>query len=202
MEKTRLFAATSNAGKVREFALAGAELSAYDIAPLPNFRELPTVEETGETFEANARIKAMHYSGFTDELVFAEDSGLSVDALGGAPGVYSARFSGAGASDAGNNQLLLERLRGVANRSARFVCVIALARQGRVLATFEGSVEGEILEEPRGANGFGYDPLFYHPPSGCTTAELAPSAKLAISHRGRAFRALTAWLNGQRETVA
>lgn len=201
MEKTRLFAATSNAGKVREFALAGTELSGCEIAPLPNFRELPTVEETGATFEDNARIKAVHYSGFTNDLVFAEDSGLSVDALGGAPGVYSARFSGIGASDAENNALLLERLRGVSNRSARFVCVIALARQGRVLATFEESVEGEILEEPRGANGFGYDPLFYHPPSGCTTAELAPSAKLAISHRGRAIRALAAWLNGQHETV-
>lgn len=193
----RLFAATSNSGKMREFTLAGAELSDFEIAPLPGFRELPTVEETGATFEENARIKAIHYSGFTGELVFAEDSGLVVDALGGAPGVYSARFAGAGATDGANNRLLLERLRGVENRAARFVCVIALARQGKVLATFEGSQEGSILHEARGANGFGYDPLFYYPPAGRTTAELDASEKFAVSHRGQAFRALLRWLGRQ-----
>lgn len=193
----RLFAATSNAGKMREFTLASAELSDFEIAPLPGFRELPTVEETGATFEENARIKAIHYSGFTGELVFAEDSGLVVDALGGAPGVYSARFAGAGATDAANNRLLLERLRGVEDRTARFVCVIALARQGKVLATFEGSQEGNILHEARGANGFGYDPLFYYPPAGRTTAELDASGKFAVSHRGQAFRALLQWLGRQ-----
>lgn len=196
----RLFAATSNAGKMREFALAGAGFADFEIAALPGFREFPTVEETGDTFEENACIKAIHYSGFTSELLFAEDSGLAVDALGGAPGVYSARFAGVGASDAANNQLLLDRLRGMEERTARFVCVIALARQGKVLATFEGSVEGRILHEARGTNGFGYDPLFFHSPSGCTTAELEASAKFAISHRGQAFRALLTWVHDHIET--
>ncbi len=195
----RLFAATSNAGKMREFLLASDAIPGCEIAPLPRFRELPTVEETGTTFEENARIKAVHYSGFTGELVFAEDSGLVVDALAGAPGVYSARFAGTGASDAANNHLLLERLRDVSDRRARFICTIALARQGEVLATFVGSLEGSILLEERGENGFGYDPLFFHAPSGRTTAELTPQEKLSISHRGQAFRALLRWLAGQRE---
>ncbi|MCC6264217.1 MAG: RdgB/HAM1 family non-canonical purine NTP pyrophosphatase [Bryobacterales bacterium] len=190
-----LFAATSNSGKMREFALAAADLPDCEIAPLPGFRELPAVEESGTTFEENARIKAVHYSGFTGELVFAEDSGLVVDALDGAPGVYSARFAGGGASDAANNHLLLERLRGAEDRTAHFECVIALARQGNVLATFEGSMEGSILHEPRGTSGFGYDPLFFHAPCGRTTAELTAAEKFPISHRGQAFRALLRWLN-------
>lgn len=191
----RLAAATSNAGKLREFVLAAREFASLEIEALPGFRELPAVEETGATFEENARIKAIHYSSFTEDLLFAEDSGLVVDALGGAPGVYSARFSGASATDASNNQLLLDRLRGVADRTARFVCVIALARGGSVIQTFEGSVEGAILEEARGGNGFGYDPLFFYPPSNRTTAELNAVEKLEISHRGKALRSLFAWVS-------
>lgn len=191
----RVFAATSNAGKLREFALAAASYPELEIAALPGFVGIPAAEETGATFEENARLKALHYGAHTDELVFAEDSGLEVTALGGAPGVYSARYAGEGATDAANNALLLKRLAGAADRSARFVCVIALARRGQVLATFEGFVEGEIAELPSGTNGFGYDPLFFHPASGCTTAQLAPEAKLAISHRGAAFRQMLVWLH-------
>ena len=111
-------------------------------------------------------------------------------ALGGAPGVYSARFAGPGATDDANNQLLLDRLRGVRGRSARFICVTALADGGRLLQTFRGEVEGQILEEPRGTHGFGYDPLFYYPPFGCSFGEAAPQRKLTVSHRGAALRAL------------
>lgn len=192
----RILVATSNQGKLREFQIAVQQSGASDVefAPLPNFRSLPTVEETGSTFEENACIKAIHYSGFTEDLLLAEDSGLVVDALGGAPGVYSARFAGPNADDEANNHLLLERLNGVENRVARFVCVIAVARRREVIATFEGTVEGRILHAPQGTHGFGYDPLFFYPPSGCSTAELDPETKLSISHRGKAFASMLAWL--------
>lgn len=160
----RVFAATSNAGKLREFALAAQAFPELEIAPLPSFREIVPAEETGLSFEENARLKALYYGAYSDELVFAEDSGLEVAALGGAPGVYSARYAGEGATDAANNSLLLERLAGAVDRSARFVCVIALARRGEVLATFEGFVEGVIADASQGEHGFGYDPLFFHPP--------------------------------------
>jgi XTP/dITP diphosphohydrolase len=191
----RVFAATSNAGKLREFALAAQAFAELEIAPLPGFREIVPAEETGLTFEENARLKALYYGAYSDDLVFAEDSGLEVAALGGVPGVYSARYAGDGATDAANNALLLEQLASAVDRSARFVCVTALARRGEVLATFEGFVEGVIADAPQGEHGFGYDPLFFHPPSGCTTAQLSPEAKLAISHRGAAFRQMLLWLH-------
>jgi XTP/dITP diphosphohydrolase len=136
-------------------------------------------------------LKAEQYSLLCDLPVLADDSGLEVDALGGAPGVRSARYGGPGLDSAGRNRKLLQALRGVAEaeRTARFRCVLALARAGRTLATFEGVVEGRILDEPRGENGFGYDPLFFHPPSGCTTAELSTARKRLISHRGKAIEA-------------
>jgi XTP/dITP diphosphohydrolase len=192
----RILVATSNQGKLREFQIAAQRSGLSDVAfaPLPDFRSLPTVEETGSTFEENACIKAVHYSGFTEDLLLAEDSGLVVDALGGAPGVYSARFAGPNADDEANNHLLLERLNGVENRVARFVCVIAVARRRELIATFEGTVEGRILHAPQGTHGFGYDPLFFYPPSGCSTAELDPETKLSISHRGKAFASMLAWL--------
>lgn len=192
----RILVATSNQGKLREFQIAAQKSGASDVefAPLPDFRSLPTVEETGSTFAENAGIKAIHYSGFTEDLLFAEDSGLVVDALGGAPGVYSARFAGPNADDEANNRLLLERLHGVEDRAARFVCVIAVARRRELIATFEGAVEGRILHAPQGTHGFGYDPLFFHPPSGCSTAELDPETKLSISHRGKAFASMLSWL--------
>jgi XTP/dITP diphosphohydrolase len=184
-----VYCATGNPGKLREFRLAAAQ-SGIRIETLPGLAVLPPCEETGATFEANAILKAEYYGAHTPGLLFADDSGLEVDALAGAPGVYSARFAGPGATDEANNRLLLDSLRGVPNRSARFVCVIALADGGRALRTFRGTVEGRILEEPRGPHGFGYDPLFYYPPFGCSFGEAAPERKLAVSHRGAALRAL------------
>jgi len=152
--------------------------------------QIPAPDETGRTFLENAIAKAIYYSRFAAGAVFADDSGLVVDALGGTPGVDSAHYAGPGATDEANNRLLLERLRGVKDRAARFVSVIALAEDGRLIRTFEGVVEGWILEAPRGSNGFGYDPLFYYPPYARTLAEVSPEEKLAVSHRGKALRAM------------
>jgi XTP/dITP diphosphohydrolase len=184
-----VYCATGNTGKLKEFQLA-AQGTGIDVELLPGFRSLPECEEDGATFAENAAIKARHYGPHAAGLLFADDSGLMVDALDGAPGVRSARFAGPGANDQRNNRLLLERLRGVRDRTARFVCVIALAQGGEVRGLFEGSVEGVILEEPSGAGGFGYDPLFYYPPFGCTFGEASEERKLAVSHRGQAFAAL------------
>jgi XTP/dITP diphosphohydrolase len=181
-----VYCATGNTGKLKEFQLA-AQGTGIDVELLPGFRSLPECEEDGATFAENAAIKAKHYAPHANGLIFADDSGLVVDALNGAPGVHSARFSGPGANDQRNNHLLLERLHGVRHRTARFVCVIALAQGGDVRGLFEGSVEGVILEEPSGAGGFGYDPLFYYPPFGCTFGEASEERKLAVSHRGQAF---------------
>jgi XTP/dITP diphosphohydrolase len=185
----RLLCATGNAGKLREFRMAAGE-AAFEIDLLPNYRLIAPAVEDGSTFEENAIKKALHYSPYAQGLLFADDSGLEVEALGGAPGVYSARFSGAEATDESNNRLLLEKLRGVSNRGARFVCAIALAEGDRVLGVWRGSVAGEILDEPRGAGGFGYDPLFYCPAFGCTFGEATAAQKLSLSHRGQAFRAM------------
>jgi XTP/dITP diphosphohydrolase len=187
-----LYACSTNAGKLREFALAAREsgIDRLAIEPLPELRRIPAPAEDGATFEENARLKAAYYSAFTREPVFADDSGIEVDALGGAPGVYSARYAGVGAADAQNNALLLRNLEDATNRTARFVCAIALARDGQVLETLRGSVEGEILHAPRGEGGFGYDPLFFYPPRACSFAELSAQEKFAVSHRGNALRAL------------
>ena len=160
------------------------------IEPLPDFDRIPPCLEDGNTFEENAVRKALHYGRYAPGLLFADDSGLEVDALGGAPGVYSARFAGPGAADEQNNRLLLERLRGAENRAARFICVIALVEHGGVRGIFRGAVEGTVAGEPRGPNGFGYDPLFYYPPFGCTFGELAAERKFSVSHRGQAFRSM------------
>jgi len=184
-----VYCATGNPGKLREFRLAAGQ-GGIQVDTVPGFADLPPCAETGTTFEVNAILKAEYYGRLAPGLLFADDSGLEVDALGGAPGVYSARFAGPDATDPANNQLLLERMRGVDGRSARFVCVIALVDGGRLLRTFRGAVEGAILEEPRGPHGFGYDPLFYYPPFGCSFGEAAPERKLTVSHRGAALRAL------------
>jgi XTP/dITP diphosphohydrolase len=194
----RIYCATGNMGKLREFRLAG-ELLGIDIEPLPDLKSIPAPEETGATFEDNARLKAVYYSRFAPGPLFADDSGLEVDALGGEPGVYSARYAGAHArldanQDQANNSLLLERLGDRPNRNGRFVCVIALAEGGEVGQTFRGEVEGEILHEARGAGGFGYDPLFYYPPFGCSFGEVDGAKKFDVSHRGKALRALLSWL--------
>jgi XTP/dITP diphosphohydrolase len=190
---TILYCATGNAGKLREFRKA-ADSARIAIELLPGFKQLPAAVEDGATFEENAIRKALHYSPYAAGLLFADDSGLEVEALGGAPGVYSARFSGPHATDDSNNRLLLEKLRGVANRRARFVCAIALVEGERVIGVYHGSVEGTILEEPRGAGGFGYDPLFYCPEFGCTFGEATEEQKLSLSHRGQAARAMLAAL--------
>ena len=191
----RLLVATLNPGKVREFA-AGLIPAGIEVHGLDSIEHLPQIEETGATFEANARLKAEGYSLHTELPVLADDSGLEVDALGGVPGVLSARYGGESLDDSDRNRKLLEALEGVApeQRSARFRCILAVARSGETLATFEGVVEGRILDEPRGHNGFGYDPLFFHPESGCTTAELTTDAKQRVSHRGQAIAALLAAL--------
>jgi XTP/dITP diphosphohydrolase len=187
-----IYACSKNAGKVREFALAAQELgeAKISIEPLPGIGHIPAPEETGTTFEDNARLKATYYSQFTTDLVLADDSGLAVDALNGAPGVLSARYAGPDATDEQNNLLLLRDLGEVAYRTARFICVLAVARRGQVMTTAYGSVEGEILMEPRGGNGFGYDPLFFYPPFNRSFAELSPKQKFAVSHRGKALREL------------
>ncbi len=178
-----LYCGTSNPGKLREFQLAAPdfELRAVDAA---------VPEEHGATFEETAQAKAEYYSVFAPGWVFADDSGLEVDALGGAPGVHSARFAGPDATDDRNNALLLDRLREVENRAARFVCVIALAQAGRVERTFRGAVEGRILEAPRGSRGFGYDPLFFYQPFGRTFGEATDEQKMRVSHRGQALQSM------------
>ena len=191
---TRLYCATGNAGKLREFRMA-ADSTRVGIELLPGFRQLSASVEDGATFEENAIKKALHYGPHAAGKLFADDSGLEVEALGGAPGVYSARFSGPHATDETNNRLLLEKLRGVANRQARFVCKIALVEGARLVGVYHGAVEGAILDEPRGSGGFGYDPLFYCPVFGCTFGEATAEQKFSLSHRGQAVRAMLASLD-------
>ena len=183
-----VYVCSSNPGKLKELeAAAGDKLQ---LARFPNLSAITPPEETGTTFEANARLKALYYSRLTTEAVLCDDSGLEVDALYGRPGVYSARFAGEGATDQDNNNLLLSELGNLAVRTARFVSVVALARTGKVMQMARGSVEGVILAAPRGTNGFGYDPLFFYPPLNRSFAELSAGDKLSVSHRGRAMRAL------------
>lgn len=195
----RILVASSNPGKRREYQAMAASLRATAPAPaggeslefdlLPNLALLPAFDESAPTFAENAAGKALHYSRHASEAVMADDSGLVVPALGGAPGVNSARYAGPGASDADRVRKLLAALqeRKVADRAARFVCVLALARQGHLLAVFSDFVEGVLLDAPRGAGGFGYDPIFLYPPLGKTFAELPREEKNLLSHRGRAF---------------
>lgn len=196
----RIYAASSNRGKLRDFV--GAAQGRVEILPVPEFSSLPPVEEDGATFEENARKKAEYYSRIVPgEIVLADDSGLEVEALGGAPGIHSARYAttdkSENASDAANNERLLHELSNVPEeeRSARFVCVIAAARDGHVVATFRGEAEGRILHTARGSGGFGYDPLFLIPNLGKTFAELTAEEKARVSHRGQAFRKFLNWIN-------
>jgi XTP/dITP diphosphohydrolase len=194
--------ATSNVGKLRDFAGAAASYG-IEITAIPNFASLPAVVEDGLTFEENARKKAESYSReVPGEMVLADDSGLEVDALKGAPGVHSARYAAdaphlmnSNTDDQANNARLLRELKDVPadKRSARFVCVIAAARDGQTLEVFRGEAEGTILNHLRGTNGFGYDPLFYFPQIQKAFAELTPEEKAQYSHRGAAFRQFLAW---------
>jgi len=189
--------ATTNEGKLREVQAVLAGLPARFVG-LSGFPDVPQPVEDADTFEGNARSKALYYAAKTGVWALADDSGLEVDALGGAPGVYSARYAGEDAGDAANNAKLIEALRGIpsAQRTARFRCVVALARGEEVCAIGRGAIEGVIIDEPRGANGFGYDPHFLVPSLGKTTAELPPEHKNRISHRGRALADLMPQLEG------
>jgi len=221
-----VYCATTNAGKLREFRKAG-ELASCAVEVIPGLGEIPAPDETGTTFEANAVLKAEYYGARTKGYLFADDSGLEVDALDGAPGVYSARYAhNAGSrlgiaqpildahplggalaaaarieadlgahADGHNNALLLKNMSGVENRAARFVSVIALVRDGQLVETFRGTVEGEIAERLSGPHGFGYDPLFYYLPFGCTFGEADLSRKAHVSHRGNALRLMFEYLH-------
>jgi XTP/dITP diphosphohydrolase len=193
---TTLFLASSNPGKLAEFlalvneAALAKPLLRLDL--LPNFPSFPAFAENAPTFAENAAGKALHYSRFADEMVFADDSGLVVPALGGAPGVLSARYAGPSATSEERNAKLLnemQKLRGE-NRRAYFVCAIALAKNSRPLAIVTARVDGEILDSPRGTHGFGYDPIFYVPDLKQSFAEIPSEQKNQLSHRGKAFRRL------------
>jgi XTP/dITP diphosphohydrolase len=193
-----LYIATSNPGKVRDFS-AAADHFGFSIAPLPGLERISPPPENEATFEGNAREKALYYSRLAPGYaVLADDSGLEVDALHGDPGVRSARyasdagFTPIGNGDEDNNLLLLKNLFGIEDRAARYRCVLALARDGKVLLTAVGAVEGRIAEKPQGIGGFGYDPIFYLPELNQTMAEIDLATKSALSHRGRALQSLFA----------
>jgi XTP/dITP diphosphohydrolase len=198
----RLLIATTNPGKIREIRqlLAGQP---FDLLTLDAWPHVTVPEETGQTFEENARAKALHYAAATGELTVAEDSGLAIDALGGAPGVESARYGGADLPYPAKFALIHDALRAKhaagdsrGANTARFVCAVALAQGERILFETRGTVEGRIAPEPKGSGGFGYDPIFFYPPFAQTLAE-AGDRKAAVSHRGAAFRALAAFLESR-----
>ena len=196
----KLFLASSNPGKLAEYrALAHSDSASASITLdlLPDFDSHPAFEEAAPTFAENAAGKALHYSRFCAGLVFADDSGLVVPTLDGAPGVLSARYAGPGASSATRNAKLLTEMRTVnaGERAAHFVCAIALASAGRARAVVTGRLDGEILTSPRGDHGFGYDPIFYVPAVHRGLAELSTAEKNRLSHRGHAFRKLLAFLS-------
>jgi XTP/dITP diphosphohydrolase len=193
---TTLLLATTNAGKLREIrdVLAGLAIEVHALADYPPIAE---PAESGHTFEENARDKALYYAAATRSLVVAEDSGLEIDALDRAPGVYSARFHADEAPTYPERFALIYRMlreRGAPDSTARFVCALALVRPGKILFEARGTIEGRITSPPRGGGGFGYDPIFFYPPFNCTLAELSADRKSSVSHRGQAFRALRQYL--------
>lgn len=193
----RLLVATTNPGKIREIAaiLAGAGADLVFMSEYPHIAEPP---ETGSTFAENARLKALYYARETGLPSVADDSGLEIEALDGAPGVQSARWHGTDYAFKFQKIYELLRDRGAAGSPARFVAAVAFARDEGIVFETEGVVNGEIAPEPRGTGGFGYDPIFYYPPHGRTLAELDPGAKAAVSHRGQAFRAFREFLLASR----
>ena len=196
----RLFVASSNPGKLREYrALAAAAHAPVELALIPNFDAVPPYDEGASTFAENAAGKALYYSRFSQGLVLADDSGLVVPALGGAPGVHSARYAGPDASDADRIRKLLHDMRGKKgeDRRARFVCVLVLAEAGEARGVFSAAAEGMLLEAPQGQQGFGYDPIFFFPALGKTFAEISREEKNLHSHRGKAFRKALDFLLGE-----
>lgn len=197
MNNKEIVVASGNPGKLREFSQL---FSPYRITVLPQSAfSVPAVEETGSSFTENALLKARHAASHTRRQVIADDSGIEVDILNGEPGVYSARYAGAGATDTENLQLLLRNIaaEGVRDPAARFRCVIAYVRSGDDAEPLvaQGAWEGHIVDKPAGENGFGYDPVFYVPSHGCTSAQLPPEVKNVISHRGQALRRLVEIMN-------
>jgi XTP/dITP diphosphohydrolase len=174
----KIHCATSNPGKLREFQLAAPD---FEIVPL----SLPAPEETGRTFEENALLKARYYGAHVAGYLFVDDSGIAVDALDGRPGVDSAHF---------DNDWLLRQMEGIEDRTARFVCVIALVKNGELVKMFRGEVEGRVIHQPRGPNGFGYDPLFFYEPFGCTFGEADAAQKMKVSHRAKALEQMFTFL--------
>jgi XTP/dITP diphosphohydrolase len=195
MPSADLLLASQNPGKLDEMRHLVGGLP-YRVVGPGEVGILESPEETGSTFLENATLKALHYAGRSGLLTVADDSGISVDALGGAPGLYSSRFGGEGASDHDRNQLLLSRLAGVAEaeRGARFTSAVVVARGDATLFEIQETVEGRIAPAPRGRNGFGYDPLFFYPPFGKTFGEVAAEEKDRVSHRGKAFARLREFL--------
>lgn len=193
---TQLLVATTNEGKAREIRVLLAGIP-YEIITLLGWQGLAAPEETGETFAHNARQKALYYAEATGLLTVAEDSGLEIDALDGAPGTKSARFGGETATYPEKFALIYDKLqtKGAVDRTARFVCALALAKDRTVMFEARGTVEGRVATEPKGTGGFGYDPIFYYPPFECTLAQ-AGDRKSSVSHRGEAFRALRSFLAG------
>jgi len=189
----KLLLATTNPGKLKEIfgILEGVSV---ELVTLNDLDPIPEPEETGATFAENARLKAHYYSKATGLVSAADDSGIEIDALDKAPGVHSARWYGTDYPAKFRKIQELFRERGVSGSTARFVCCVALAAGDSIVVETTGTVEGEIAAEPRGSNGFGYDPIFYYPPFGCTLAELDQEKKAAVSHRGQAFRALREYL--------
>ena len=200
MPETPLLLGSSNPGKLREMRELLAGMTYRVVAPGDvGLRGAPA--ETGATFMENAVLKARHYASESGLLAVADDSGLSVDALGGGPGLYSSRFGGEGATDDDRNRVLLECLKDLPpeRRGARFTSAVAAVRDGRVLFQAEESVEGRIAEEPRGPNGFGYDPIFFYPPFGKTFGEVSGPEKDRVSHRGKSFARLREFLRSWRD---
>jgi len=193
---TRLVVATTNRGKIREIEMLLNGVP-FSLTSLTEWQHVVSPEETGRTFAENARLKAFYYAAHTGELTVAEDSGLEIDALDGAPGVESARFGGADSTYPEKFSLIYDALRArkAAGSTARFVCALALVRGGTLLFEARGVVEGTIAAEPRGTAGFGYDPIFFYPPFGCTLAEATAEQKATVSHRGKAFSALRTFLS-------
>ncbi|WP_214872843.1 XTP/dITP diphosphatase [Exiguobacterium sp. s140] len=187
----KLIIATHNPGKVKELEGMLTPLG-FEVESLLDYPDAPETDETGTTFEENAALKATEAAAYFGHAVLADDSGLEVDALDGAPGVYSARFAGPEKSDEANNALLLEKLNGETNRTARFVCALCLAKSSGETLTVRGTIEGTIGYSPQGENGFGYDPLFIVPSLHKTAAELERDEKAVVSHRGQALRKLEA----------